>query len=382
MMRASGSQLSVAIALGAVIPFLAIAVGITTPTVAAGTGIASPDVGGDTVADAVPIPSIPFTDTGSTCGFTDDYDEMCPYGGQGPDVVYRYEPTVLVRVTLDLCASSYDTKMYVWEDQLQHTIACNDDAGCGYNGYQSRIEGVYLSPGHVYYIIVDGYGSSCGDYQLDLSDTTPPPCDLTCPPEAVPEGEPPCADGHSDLYNSGCDGAGWTALAAAPGGCALVCGRSCTYAPGGVPQPDRDWFEAVAVGGPVTVGCVAELPVMVSLFYGADCSNIFQQALGMADPCETATVAHAAEPGQTIWIWVRPLATGGAAESEYLLTVCGIQSVPGACCLPDGACHLTTWSQCGESGGAWNGALSCEPNPCIGVPVERISWGRVKERYR
>jgi hypothetical protein len=36
--------------------------------------------GGDTIETAVPIASLPFTDTGNTCDFSHDYGEMCPYG--------------------------------------------------------------------------------------------------------------------------------------------------------------------------------------------------------------------------------------------------------------------------------------------------------------
>ena len=44
--------------------------------------------GGDTVGDAMVIDELPYYNTGTTEGYTDDYDEECPYSGStSPDVV-------------------------------------------------------------------------------------------------------------------------------------------------------------------------------------------------------------------------------------------------------------------------------------------------------
>ena len=70
-------------------------------------------VGGDTVDDAFPIPGLPFYDTGNNCGYEDDYDFMCPYGGWSPDVVYSFSPETDMAIDIDLCNSRYDTKLIV-----------------------------------------------------------------------------------------------------------------------------------------------------------------------------------------------------------------------------------------------------------------------------
>ncbi|MFQ5499880.1 MAG: hypothetical protein ACE5FH_09425, partial [Candidatus Zixiibacteriota bacterium] len=45
--------------------------------------------GGDDIATATVIPSLPYSNTGTTDGYADDYDETCPYNAPGsPDVVY------------------------------------------------------------------------------------------------------------------------------------------------------------------------------------------------------------------------------------------------------------------------------------------------------
>jgi hypothetical protein len=122
--------------------------------------------GGDTIADAVAIPVIPFTDTGTTWGYGDDYDEVCPYAGStSPDVVYRYTPPFEMVVDIDLCGSSYDTKVYVYGAD-QSLVVCNDDyyaPGDPCGAYVSRLENVLLQAGVTYAIVVDGYGGASGD---------------------------------------------------------------------------------------------------------------------------------------------------------------------------------------------------------------------------
>jgi len=49
--------------------------------------------GGETIATAIVIGSMPFTDTGNTSDNIHDYDEACTYtGSTSPDVVYAYTP--------------------------------------------------------------------------------------------------------------------------------------------------------------------------------------------------------------------------------------------------------------------------------------------------
>ena len=77
-------------------------------------GTADGRQGGEDMASAVPIDEMPFNDTGNTSDNLDDYDEICPYGGSiSPDVVYSYTPLNDEVLTIDLCGSSYDTKVYV-----------------------------------------------------------------------------------------------------------------------------------------------------------------------------------------------------------------------------------------------------------------------------
>ena len=139
---------------------------------------------GETINSAWVIddPALPIQLTGSTVGFMDDYDEVCPYAGTGaPEVVYSYTPTADVTVDIDLCQSYYDTKAYVYENEYTPgaPYACDDD-GNNNNGtneycndvWTSVMLGVMMTGGNTYYIVVDGYGNSAGDYTVDITEST------------------------------------------------------------------------------------------------------------------------------------------------------------------------------------------------------------------
>jgi len=118
--------------------------------------------GGETIADAIFIPEPWFQDTGATCDNIDDYDEICPYpGSTSPDVVYSLEYYGCVYLAVDLYGSSYDTKVYIYDDQM-NVLACNDDY---YSDFTSRVE-LYGDYTGIIYIVVDGYGGDCGEYVM------------------------------------------------------------------------------------------------------------------------------------------------------------------------------------------------------------------------
>ena len=166
---------------------------------------AVPRQGGDTIDDATVIPGLPYLITGTTAGYIDDYDEVCPYtGSTAPDVVYSFTPDSDVQIDVDLCGSGYDTKLYIYDADLR-LIACNDDfyfdEVCGI--YTSKIENVALFGGNTYYIVIDGYGGDFGPYVINVN--TYDHCSVYCPEDAVPEGEPTLSNGYEDAYNGGCN---------------------------------------------------------------------------------------------------------------------------------------------------------------------------------
>lgn len=190
--------------------------------------------GGDTITTAVPI-AVDTLTTGTTIGYTNDYDEVCPFSGStSPDVVYSYAPSSLFRV--DLCESGYDTKVYVYDANL-FLLACNDDACTSSGGglFRSLLTDVPTGGGSVY-IVVDGYGGSAGNYEILVSE--PGPCIVPCPDGAIIENEA-CnqfTSGFDDL-NGGCNSSPpvFSALACDT----TYCGTS--YFDGAF--RDTDWWE-------------------------------------------------------------------------------------------------------------------------------------------
>ncbi len=157
--------------------------------------------GGETIDDAEVITGLPFLDTGNTSDNTDEYDELCPFGpSNAPDVVYSWTADFNGAITIDLCGSGYDTKVYVYADALDpgNPWGCNDDAylasddPCGQ--FVSRIDDLVVYEGTTYFIIVDGYGleefnGDAGDYSLSVTksvDTVPWGFFVIDDPEATP----------------------------------------------------------------------------------------------------------------------------------------------------------------------------------------------------
>ncbi|SVD49968.1 uncharacterized protein METZ01_LOCUS402822, partial [marine metagenome] len=142
--------------------------------------------GGDTVDDAVVIDAVPYSDAGTTAGYTNDYDEECPYtGSSSPDVVYSFNPSSDMNIEVSLCSdgNEYDTKLYVYEGEVgtlaaafdvssgTYGEACSDD-DCtnSYTNFASYLPNVILTGGTTYYIVVDGYGGENGNYELVISE--------------------------------------------------------------------------------------------------------------------------------------------------------------------------------------------------------------------
>jgi hypothetical protein len=315
--------------------------------------------GGDDIASAVVITSLPYSNTGTTSGYNDDYDEECPYSGStSPDVVYAFTPTADVLVDISLCnaGTDYDTKLYLYEDTYTpgSPYACNDDA-CP--GYVSEILGLTLYAGHTYYIVIDGYGGAFGNYEITINEVTP--CVVECPPGAFQEPET-CGDD----TNGGCN-------MAVPQFTPIDCGDTVcgtVWADNGT--RDTDWYELVLTQTAwVTWSGTAEFPFVLGFVDTSDCnlaSQLDPYALG--DPCDTITVTKLCQPG-TYWLF--------ASHQDYYDNPCGTNNnywaavscefiTEGACCYDDGSCVPgMDEAACYASGGtSWMGGMSCTPNPC------------------
>ena len=153
---------------------------------------------GDMCGNAIPVPGLPYYDTGNTCAYADNYAEACPNVDYTPDVVYAYSPPVNQHITLDLRDSSFDTRLFVYEDACcSPAIACNEGCGTGCPNAAARIECLPVQAGHTYYVVVEGYGGSCGDYVLRV--TAARPEIASCPTSRTLPAGPSCQATMPDL---------------------------------------------------------------------------------------------------------------------------------------------------------------------------------------
>jgi hypothetical protein len=270
--------------------------------------------GGDTILDAVLVALPVINGSGTTAGYNDDYDEVCPYGNStSPDVVY----TAIGdggNWSIDLLGSTYDTKVYVYDENLA-LVACNDDF---YPDFVSKIENVALMSGVQYFIVVDGYGGDFGNYVINIVPFEP--CALDCPAGAELEGEPPLVDNYADAYNGGCNspefGNPFTSISNS-----IFCGVAGWYLNGGIETRDTDWFTITcpAEGFFEVIGD-AEQPTYLFELGPQDCGSVGVIQNVIIGACSEGTMVIPGAPGSTIWFWVGPTTfTGPVNEYDYVL---------------------------------------------------------------
>lgn len=115
--------------------------------------------------------------TGNSCGFANNYTAGCGWGTDtSRDVVFRFDvsTTAPITITTDGSSTAYDTILSLRNSAFTE-IACNDDNSTTY-AFHSRITAT-LTPG-TYYVVIEGYAGSCGDYRLSIGNPTamaPPP---------------------------------------------------------------------------------------------------------------------------------------------------------------------------------------------------------------
>lgn len=265
--------------------------------------------GGETIDDAINIGDIwGWSDSGATCDNLDDYDEVCPFtGSTSPDVVYSVEYYGCTLMAFDLYGSTYDTKIYAYDEQL-NLLACNDDY---YSDYTSRLE-LYLNYSGLIYIVVDGYGGDCGQYEIVQEVySPPPPYEVPCPDGALIENEPLPVDGYVDQFNGGCDSLSplFQQLVLDPGQTELdFCGILGWYITNDVAHRDSDWFEVVATGDEIVWTVDAQVYGTQCLSAGPiDCGEPFeaqQEMLVGSDMPGTMVIPTTA--GQIVTLWIRP----------------------------------------------------------------------------
>jgi hypothetical protein len=101
---------------------------------------------------------------GSTSGASNTLSGSC--GGSGAsDKIFRFEAPYSGAFTFSTEGSSYDTVLYIIDACSGDELACNDDGG---SGTTSSLSGSFTA-GSTVYIVVDGYSSSSGSFDLNIS---------------------------------------------------------------------------------------------------------------------------------------------------------------------------------------------------------------------
>ncbi len=298
-------------------------------------GVNIPDgrVGGEDIATATVVPAIPFTDAGNTCVFIDDYDEVCPYtGSTAPDCVYAFTPATDVLVDFFLCMSSYDTKIFVYENVYTPgaPFACVDDAAaCGdFNTYmyQSWITDAQLIGGNTYYVVIDGYSGACGDYILDIYEVEE--CIVECPPDAMLEGEVDCYDEYEDLFNSGCNGPEVYSVVDCPptDETLVICGTTGVHAYAGLTYRDTDWY-MLTLDTPktITIGAESEAGLLLGFVdMSGGCATAGFYSSVTAAKCTYTTLSYTLPAGQSVvFVSTDAWDPGYVCGSDYYLTIDG-----------------------------------------------------------
>ena len=307
-------------------------------------------VGGETCANATPI-GVPGASSGNTCSRINNYDEACPYtGSTSGDEVYVISG-VSGQVTIDLCNSAYDTKVYVYQGSCPGTlVACNDDACNDPSGnpFRSLVTCVNLNASSTYYVVVDGYFGDCGSYNITTSFSTgcPAPCDPeNCPPGALLEGEPVCGTNYVDAYNGGCNSSP-NVFSNIP--CDVtVCGAGGNYSFNGLSYRDTDWYAInfESSGANVTVTMCASFDAQLAVIDGnAGCGFITIICGAVFGPAGWTLSCTYTAPAGDSWIFAATSAFSGVpCGSPYTLDI----------------------------------STNCEP-----AATENTTWGVIKSLYR
>lgn len=177
--------------------------------------------GGEDIASATVISSIPATLTGTTSGYNDDYEVSsggdCTHTG-APDVVYSFTPDMDYRLHIISCNSSYWTKLFVYETDETTVLACSQFSDSCLPDYRAALYGLDMYEGITYYIVIDGgVGGQSGDYEVTI-DPLPPTDFLTIHPGLGDNGQGLLALTYQEIEydslviwtNSGDNGTTWS----------------------------------------------------------------------------------------------------------------------------------------------------------------------------
>lgn len=268
-------------------------------------GVAFTPPANDTCAQAISV-AVGSSVQGSTSGAKiDDHVPVCGEIHTAPGAWYKVVGDGR-RLTAGTCAfADYDSEV---------TVYCGDCSGLacvGANGDDDACApGASVTwcseAGTTYYILVNGFASEHGTFELSVTADgacdDPPSCaPCLVPPVGDPEGEPPCEDFGVDHFNAGCETSPPLFSTIACG--QTISGESGTFWKierelGRVRGADSDWYRFVLdEPSAVTAHIEAEFPARIGF---SDLNGECQFGLFPSvdvDACEPGSVRTLLQPG-------------------------------------------------------------------------------------
>lgn len=105
--------------------------------------------------------------TGSTTGRSNDYQSSCA-SSTAPDASYTWTAPSAGTYVFSTAGSAFDTVLEVRAYNTGASLGCNDDS----NGTLQSTVSVSLSSGQTVIVVIDGFSSSSGAYQLNINGNT------------------------------------------------------------------------------------------------------------------------------------------------------------------------------------------------------------------
>ncbi|MBI5517020.1 MAG: PPC domain-containing protein [Deltaproteobacteria bacterium] len=143
--------------------------------------------GHETCEAALPL-SLPGRASGTTAGARNDYTPTCA-SSNAPDLVYVVRNPARQTLVIHTNGSSYDTMLLVFRETCGGApVACDDDGGDGVNSLVILRD----APAGTYYIVVDGWATGSGAFQLSVGTAPLEVCDNRVDDDG--DGAADCAD--------------------------------------------------------------------------------------------------------------------------------------------------------------------------------------------
>ncbi len=116
------------------------------------------------------ITTLPFSRSGSTLFAANNFNTLNCNTNTAPELIFMLQLPCNHNVTVSSCGSNYDTQIAVFQASScmgwDYLVQCNDD----FCGAQSQVN-FTAQGGQLYVIVLEGYGSSYGNYVLNVTGT-------------------------------------------------------------------------------------------------------------------------------------------------------------------------------------------------------------------